>query len=149
MSLRFMELNDLKHIVELENQLFLDDGWSEDDFLYEINENDFSFNYVLEEDGQIVGYVGLWLIYEQAQITTIGVNKAYQKKGYASYMMEKMIEISQFHGCSNISLEVRVSNIPAISLYQKYGFEMVTIRKDYYRNHEDAYLMVKKLEVNE
>ncbi|MCD7950273.1 MAG: ribosomal protein S18-alanine N-acetyltransferase [Erysipelotrichaceae bacterium] len=146
MSLRFMEINDLKRIMELEDQLFYPDGWNEDDFLYEINENDFSFNYVLEIDHHIIGYVGLWLIYEQSQITTIGVDKAYQHQGYASYMMHSMIDLSLLHGCQTMSLEVRVANTPAIQLYQKFGFEIEAIRKDYYRNHDDAYLMVKRLE---
>ncbi|MCD7808624.1 MAG: ribosomal-protein-alanine N-acetyltransferase, partial [Erysipelotrichaceae bacterium] len=84
MSLRFMEINDLKRICELENQLFHLDGWHEEDFLYEINENDFSFNYVLEKDNLIIGYVGLWLIYEQSQITTIVVDKAYNFLLYKS-----------------------------------------------------------------
>ncbi|MCD8028721.1 MAG: ribosomal protein S18-alanine N-acetyltransferase [Erysipelotrichaceae bacterium] len=149
MSLRFMEINDLKRIIELEKQLFIDESWSEKDFLYEMNENDFSFNYVLEENHQIIGYVGLWLLYEQAQIITIGVDKAYQNSGYGSYMMEKMIDLSRYHGCSHMSLEVRVSNIPAIALYKRYGFEIEAIRKNYYRNYEDAYLMVKRLEGHE
>ncbi|MCD7808946.1 MAG: ribosomal protein S18-alanine N-acetyltransferase, partial [Erysipelotrichaceae bacterium] len=94
----------------------------------------------------IIGYVGLWLIYEQSQITTIGVDKAYQHQGYASYMLEKMIDLSLLHGCQTMSLEVRVSNMPAIELYKKFGFEIVALRQDYYRDHEDAYLMLRRLE---
>ena len=62
--------------------------------------------------------------------------------------MKKMIEESLAHQCLNMSLEVRVSNDKAISLYRKYGFETVALRKNYYEdNHEDAYLMIKQLEV--
>lgn len=149
MPLRFMERRDLKRIIELENDLFLSDGWDEEAFLYEMNENDFSFNYVLEIDDIIVGYVGLWLIYEQSQITTIGVDKAYQQCGYGSFMLDKMIALSLHHGCTSMSLEVRVSNVSAINLYKKFGFKIEALRKNYYRNYEDAYLMVKRLEGHE
>lgn len=83
MSIRLMEVKDLKEILTLEHQLFTS-TWNEEDFIYEIETNPFSFNYVIEENNEIIGYAGLWVTYEQAQITTIGVKKEYQRKGYAS-----------------------------------------------------------------
>lgn len=146
MLIRAMELEDLDRIVELEHILFTS-AWNKSDFIYELLENQFSFNYVLEADNQIVGYVGVWLMYEQAQITTIGVDPAYMRRGLGRMMMQEMIELAMNQGCEKMSLEVRVSNQKAISLYESLGFETVTIRKDYYQdNHEDAYLMIKGLE---
>ena len=87
-------------------------------------------------------------MYDQSQITTIGVHPAYQRRGIGNMMMTKMIEESKEHHCITMSLEVRVSNEKAISLYKKNGFETVALRKNYYEdNHEDAYLMIKQLEV--
>lgn len=146
MLIRAMDLDDLDRIVELEHILFTS-AWNKSDFIYELLENQFSFNYVLEENDQIIGYVGVWLMYEQSQITTIGVDPAYWRRGLGRMLMQEMIELAMKQGCEKMSLEVRISNQPAISLYQSLGFETVAIRKDYYQdNHEDAYLMVKGLE---
>ena len=146
MLIRAMDLDDLDRIVELEHILFTS-AWNKSDFIYELLENQFSFNYVLEENDQIIGYVGVWLMYEQSQITPIGVDPAYWRRGLGRMLMQEMIELAMKQGCEKMSLEVRISNQPAISLYQSLGFETVAIRKDYYQdNHEDAYLMVKGLE---
>lgn len=146
MLIRPMEITDLERVVALEEELFTS-AWSESDFLYEILHNDFSFNYVLEDNGYIVGYIGVWIMYEQSQITTIGVDPKYQRQGLGKSMMNTVIDIVSQQGCETISLEVRISNQKAIALYENLGFQTVSIRKDYYQdNHEDAYLMLKKLE---
>lgn len=146
MLIREMNIDDLKRVVVLEEQLFTS-AWRESDFLYEILHNDFSKNYVLEDDGYIVGYVGVWIMYEQAQITTIGVDKNYQRRGLGRELMKTVMDIAKEYGCEMMSLEVRISNHKAISLYESLGFHNVSIRKDYYKdNHEDAYLMIKRLE---
>lgn len=149
MLIRAMDINDLERIVELEQLLFTS-TWDVSDFMYEILENQFSYNYVLEVDGQIVGYVGIWIMYEQSQITTVGIDPHYQGHGYGRMLMEEMIALAISQGCEVMSLEVRVSNHKAISLYKSLGFENQAIRKNYYQdNHEDAYLMVKRLEGEE
>ncbi len=77
MLIRAMDINDLERIVELEHILFTS-TWDVSDFMYEILENQFSYNFVLEVDEQIVGYVGVWIMYEQSQITTVGIDPDYQ-----------------------------------------------------------------------
>lgn len=149
MLIREMDIDDLDRIVSLERELFTS-AWSKSDFLYEIFQNEFSYNFVLEDDKEIVGYIGLWIMYEQAQITTLGIDKRYQRKGLGLFLLERMITFVKEHGCESMSLEVRVSNEAAIRLYEKVGFSQVAIRKNYYQdNHEDAYLMMKSLEVEE
>lgn len=146
MLIRAMSIDDLDRIVELEQQLFTT-SWKKEDFLYEIYENTFSFNFVLEVENIIIGYVGVWIMYEQSQITTIGIDKDYQRKGYAEVLMKEIIQFACEEGSEVMSLEVRVSNQPAISLYEKCGFVNQAVRKNYYQdNNEDAYLMVKGLE---
>lgn len=149
MLIREMNVDDVERIVELEYQLFTS-TWSRDDFLYELLENHFSHNFVLEDNNKIIGYVGIWIMYEQSQITTIGIDSDYQRKGYGKLLMKEAIVFAKQLGCEVMSLEVRQSNEKAISLYQKLGFEKQAIRKNYYQdNHEDAYLMVKRLEERE
>ena len=144
--IRKMDYLDLEEILKLEKELFTS-PWPKSEYEYELKENPYANLYVLEEDGEIVGYYDYWILYEQAQIATIGVKKAKQRQGYAQMMMDHITKDCAEKGCETLSLEVRVSNLPAIAFYEKNGFVRVNIRKNYYEdNHEDAYLMVKALE---
>lgn len=145
MSIREMKSDDLKRVVELENVLFLS-PWKEEDFLHEIKENPMAGYYVFEKENAIIGYIGLWFLGDQCQITTIATDQKYQGHGYASQLMEYAIEKSEELHYQNVNLEVRVSNSKAIGLYEKFGFKNVALRKRYYSNGEDAYLMIKELE---
>ena len=140
-----MKETDLPIVLELEEQLFTS-TWKMDDFLYEMNENPFSQMFVWEEDSEIIGYMGIWIIFEQAQLTNLAVNKKYQGKGYGRKLLEMGISLCQEAGCEIMTLEVRQSNVVAKSLYQSCGFEKVSVKKDYYQdNHEDADVMMKGL----
>lgn len=140
-----MKETDLPIVLELEEQLFTS-TWKMDDFLYEMNENPFSQMFVWEEYSEIVGYMGIWIIFEQAQLTNLAVNKKYQGKGYGRKLLEMGISLCQEAGCEIMTLEVRQSNVVAKSLYQSCGFEKVSVKKDYYQdNHEDADVMMKGL----
>lgn len=144
-----MEVDDLDRILDLERLCF-SSPWSKDDFLYELNENPFGYYVVLKELDKILAYLGLWMDEDRAQITTIGVDPEHRGKGYAKTLMEHMLEVCSSKGVKIYSLEVRVSNQAAISLYQSFGFIQVGLRKAYYQdNHEDAYLMIKESEENE
>ena len=143
--IRRMTQTDADAVAELEAQLFSENPWPKDQFLYELNENPFAKLYVDEENGGIRGYIDFWLIYEQAQIATIGVKKEYQRNGIADALMEQCFADCEKEGCETLSLEVRVSNTPAMTLYEKKGFIRAATRKQYYENGEDAYLMVKPL----
>ena len=147
MLIRRMDLLDIDKIVALEQELF-SSPWDKEAFYYELEKNAFSTILVLEDELEIIGYIGMWLLGDQTQITTLGIKKAYQGNGYAKKLMDKCEEITKMMGYVNINLEVRVSNQKAIKLYEKGGFKIVAIRKNYYQdNHEDAYLMIKEMEV--
>lgn len=144
MLLRAMAINDLDQIIVLEHQLF-SSPWSKEDYLYELSSNPYAKYYVLEDD-KIIGYVGMWITYETAQITTIGIAKERQGQGLSKLLMNKVD--GETRDCEAITLEVRVSNTRAIRLYESYGFRKEAIRKDYYLdNHEDAYLMMKERKI--
>lgn len=139
-----MAVNDLDQIIVLEHQLF-SSPWSKEDYLYELSSNPYAKYYVLEDD-KIIGYVGMWITYETAQITTIGIAKERQGQGLSKLLMNKVD--GETRDCEAITLEVRVSNTRAIRLYESYGFRKEAIRKDYYLdNHEDAYLMMKERKI--
>lgn len=121
MSIREMKVDDLKRIVELEKDLFLS-PWNEVDFIHELKENPMAGYYILEKENQIIGYIGLWFLGDQCQITTIATDRHFQGQGYASQLMEYALEKSEELHYQNVNLEVRVSNVKAIALYQKFGF---------------------------
>ena len=153
MSIREMKVDDLKRIVELEKDLFLS-PWNEEDFIHELKENPMAGYYIekgdncafVKKENQIIGYIGLWFLGDQCQITTIATDRHFQGQGCASQLMEYALEKSEELHYQNVNLEVRVSNVKAIALYQKFGFKNVAVRKRYYSNGEDAYLMIKELE---
>lgn len=143
--IRAAEGQDLDRIAELENVLFADSPWPWKEFEHELHENPFAILLVDEEEGRVVGYLDYWILYEQAQVATIGVDPEYQNRGIGSALLSYAEKDAADQGCETFSLEVRVSNAPARHLYEKHGFIQVNIRKGYYENGEDAYLMVKPI----
>lgn len=143
--IRAAEDQDLDRIAELENVLFADSPWPWKEFEHELHENPFAILLVDEEEGRLVGYLDYWILYEQAQVATIGVDPEYQNRGIGSALLSYAEKDAADQGCETFSLEVRVSNAPARHLYEKHGFIQVNIRKGYYENGEDAYLMVKPI----
>lgn len=143
--IRAAEDQDLDRIAELENVLFADSPWPWKEFEHELHENPFAILLVDEEEGRVVGYLDYWILYEQAQVATIGVDPEFQNRGIGSALLSYAEKDAADQGCETFSLEVRVSNAPARHLYEKHGFIQVNIRKGYYENGEDAYLMVKPI----
>ena len=90
----------------------------------------------------MVGYAGMWLVIDEAHITTIAVREGSRGKGLGELLLTSLIEAAAEMGADRLTLEVRVSNEPAQGLYEKYGFERQGVRARYYSdNNEDAYIM--------
>jgi ribosomal-protein-alanine acetyltransferase len=90
----------------------------------------------------IIGFAGMWMAYDEAHVTTIGVEPNYQGQGLGELLLLCMVDEAIARGASWLTLEVRVSNTPAQTLYRKYGFTVQGTRKRYYSdNHEDALIM--------
>ncbi len=102
--------------------------------------NTFTHNIVIFNNNKILGFVIYSEIYENCEIIDVFVKEKYRKNGYASKMLSEVIEKNKNR---SITLEVNSTNVPALELYNKLGFEKVAIRKGYY-NGVDAYLMRKK-----
>ena len=93
-------------------------------------------------DYAIVGYAGLWLMVDEAHVTTIGVHPAHRGHGAGELLFIGLADIAEHMRAHRITLEVRVSNLSAQALYRKYGLEIAGVRKRYYSdNGEDAYIM--------
>ena len=104
--------------------------------------------YVIAQDlstGEVVGFVGVWIIAGEGDITNIAVSSKYRKLGIASNLLIKLFDVCKTFNCEDITLEVRASNIPAQNLYKKFNFKEEGIRKGYYSdNGEDAIIMWKR-----
>jgi ribosomal-protein-alanine N-acetyltransferase len=99
-----------------------------------------------DEDGHrrfpVVGYAGLWLMVDEGHVTTIGVHPDHRGKGAGELLFLGLVDIAAEMKAARVTLEVRVSNLPAQALYRKYGLEIAGVRKRYYSdNGEDAYIM--------
>ncbi|MGL4819203.1 MAG: ribosomal protein S18-alanine N-acetyltransferase [Bacilli bacterium] len=142
---RKMTANDIQTVAALDKQLFTL-PWDEATFDREINDNVYSTYVVAEIDSEIIGYGGVWCVHGDAQVTNIGVREDYRGQGIAQAIMYILLDIAKLEQCTNISLEVRLSNAPAQHVYRKVGFQDGGVRKNYYQdNGEDAKVMWKQL----
>ena len=144
--LREMELGDVDRIMEIEKEAF-STPWSRNAFIKEITENMLAKYIVVEVEGEVAGYAGIWLIMDEGHITNIAVAKKYRGQGVGKYLMMGLIDYCKKLGVPNMTLEVRESNIIAQNLYKMYGFLDCGIRPNYYADdHEDAVIMWKTIE---
>ncbi|MDW8299067.1 MAG: ribosomal protein S18-alanine N-acetyltransferase [Anaerolineae bacterium] len=143
-TLRYMRLQDVPHVMVIDRLAF-QTPWSMNSYIFEINDNRSAHMIVLEQNSEtplIVGYSGMWLIDGEAHISTIATHPDWRGRGLGEVLLAGMVLRSMHLGATYSVLEVRVSNVPAINLYRKYEFQIVSVRKGYYRdNNEDAYLM--------
>ena len=94
------------------------------------------------EEKQVIGYVGCWISFEEAQITNVAVAPAYRGRHVGTEMMAELIRRVKEKGVTALTLEVRPSNEPALALYRNYGFKEAGRRPHYYSdNGEDAIIM--------
>jgi [ribosomal protein S18]-alanine N-acetyltransferase len=95
-----------------------------------------------EQVGILVGYAGLWAIEDEGHITNVAVHPDYRRMHLGSILVNMLIADTRKEGLRRFTLEVRVSNQAAISLYEKFGFRSAGLRKGYYEdNNEDAMIM--------
>lgn len=118
--------------------------WSQSAFENEMS-NNLACYHVLEDNGQIIGYAGYWHVLNEAHITNIAVLPTCRRKGLGSKLLAYIIRDARQRGVDYMTLEVRVSNLSARRLYEKYGFQQAGIRPCYYSdNREDALIMTKQ-----
>ncbi|WLD93688.1 ribosomal protein S18-alanine N-acetyltransferase [Alkalihalobacillus sp. AL-G] len=140
-TFRVMTLEDLEAILKIEHTSF-PNPWSRTAFYNEVVNNQFATYLLLEIDGQVIGYCGIWIIIDEAHITNIAILPEYRGKNYGEALFRKAIDEARRHGAKTMTLEVRLSNRVAQNMYRKFGFENGGIRKNYYTdNGEDALVM--------
>lgn len=147
--IRKAEERDIEDVANLEELCFAM-PWSRDAIKTEILENDKAIYIVgelVEDTKRIVGYIGLWQIFDEGHIMNVCVDPVYRRNHIGYDLLETMIDVTSKKGINKWTLEVRKSNYPAIRLYKKLGFLEVGIRRGYYEdNKEDAIIMWKGLD---
>lgn len=138
MMIRKMTDEDISSVSMLDSKVF-SKSWNEQMFCDEIKK-DYAHYFVCEMDGEIVGYAGIWCIYETAELMRIGVLPTYRGRGIGKQLMDEIGACAKSQGCERMMLEVRKSNEKARKLYEKDGFSEISVRKGYY-DGEDAIIM--------
>ncbi len=155
-----MTLDDLDQVMEIEHLAF-PAPWSVRAYRFELTENEQSTMLVVRpaisrpgllaalaqrlRDSRlprVLGYGGFWLLVDEAHICTIAVHPEWRGRGLGELLLLSLLQRGQRLGACRATLEVRVSNLSALGLYHKVGFQIVSLQKRYYAdNQEDAYIM--------
>lgn len=141
-----IQAEDITAVNALEQAAY-GDKWSHRDYNHELHRNALAHNCVLHltfPSRSLVGHAGFWLLADELHISTIAVQPEWRGLGLGEWLLLHLIEQGQPMGATLATLEVRLSNQVAISLYQKYGFAEVGRRPRYYSDGEDALLLTTR-----
>ena len=141
MEITEMTLTDLE---QMKNTLYsdFDNFWSYNVLKQEL-ENENTTYVIAKEKEDVVGFAGISICFDEATLNNIVVKKSCRGRGIGGELLESLIDICGDLNAKTLTLEVDVSNEPAIHLYEKFGFKNLGIRKKYYNNSRDAYIMTK------
>ena len=142
-TVREMKASDVEAVSEIEHEAF-SMPWSSEDFL-EMVEAEYAHYYVAESNGRIVGCCGVRNLMGEGEITNVVVAASYRRQGIGRQMLEYLLREVKTLGIGDCTLEVRVSNTPAIRLYESLGFHGEGVRPRFYEKPvEDALIMWKR-----
>jgi ribosomal-protein-alanine N-acetyltransferase len=136
-----MRLEDVDEVQRIEQASF-STPWPSNAYRSELQSNRLASYLIARIDDTIVGYGGMWLMVDEAHITTFAVHPAWRRQGIGERLLLAFLDFARDRHAREATLEVRLSNLPARRLYEKYGFRPVGLRPRYYSdNNEDALIM--------
>ena len=136
-----MQIEDLDAVHGIELASF-SSPWPPNAYRSELETNRLASYLVGRIDGEIVAYGGMWLMVDEAHITTFAVHPAWRRQGLGERLLLAFLDLARDRHAREATLEVRLSNLAARRLYEKYGFRPVGLRPRYYSdNDEDALIM--------
>ena len=143
MTAEKLTLAHLSQVAELEKVCFAD-PWSEK--ALEILVTDEAYGAVCLENGRAMAYGSILWGVDEGQIINVATHPDARRRGMGAAVLEHLIATATTRGCEQLSLEVRISNTPAIALYERYGFLKMGLRRGFYKHPtEDAYVMCLSL----
>lgn len=142
--IRAMTEQDLDQIIEIEHEAF-PTPWSRESYMGELK-NRWASYLVCDYEGEVAGYAGIWVVFEEAHITNVAVNNKFRSLGMGKTLMSEAEKVARSKQANRILLEVRPSNERAVKMYKNLGYIATGLRKEYYSdNREDAIIMTKYL----
>jgi ribosomal-protein-alanine N-acetyltransferase len=136
-----MKVEDLPAVHVIERESF-STPWPAHAYRQELENNRLAAYIVARWEEEIVGFAGIWLLVDEAHVTTFATRRAWRRQGVGERLLLALLDLARARGANEATLEVRPSNIPARRLYEKYGFKGVGVRPRYYSDdNEDALIM--------
>ena len=136
-----MEVTDIPAVHRIERQSF-PVPWPAYAFRQELEANRLARYLVVRAGDRVVAYAGLWLMVDEAHVTTFAVLPEWRRRGVGRRLMLALMDLATSVGARTATLEVRLTNMPARRLYEQFGFRPVGVRPRYYSdNGEDALIM--------
>ena len=147
-KIRRMMLSDLDEVSIIEADAYGEVHWTRDNFVSELDNTVGDYNVLYKDENEILGYLGSWMIIDEMHITTIATAKNHTRKGVAEALLIAQIFKALEQNIKALTLEVRVSNIKAQGLYEKYLFKRQGIRKRYYEDTLESALIMWTEDIN-
>ncbi len=139
-----MAESDLDEVLAIERESF-PSAWSRESYEREVRNRN-SYYFTARYGRGLVGYFGMWVVVDEAHITTLAVHPQWRRKGLGRRLLDLVIDVARRQGASRVTLEVREGNGPAIAMYRKSGFETKGILPGYYGDtRENGVVMWKAL----
>lgn len=147
MIYRLATSEDFEQVLQIENECFKQ-PYSSKELEYEFNENPVNKIIVAENEGKVIGFIDFLITFNSSTIMQVAVTSKYRGRGIATQLLAEMEEYFPTEiddVVETITLEVRESNEAAKALYLKNGYEIVLLKKNYYKDGENAIYMLKRL----
>ena len=144
MIIREWKYEDILRISEIEKECFPQEPWSFKMLASTFDTESFT-GLIAEDGGEVLGYGGITVAADSADIENVAVTEAYRRGGVSTAILNALCNTAKEKGAEKVFLEVRVSNSAEMSLYLKNGFKGVYARTRYYSDGEDCLVMVREL----
>ena len=138
-TIRKASLDDLKQIYLIEKDVFYNEHWTLEMLESELKNFLGRTTWIIEESTVILGYCMMRILYNEANIINMAIKSSRQWEGLGSFLLSHVL--NQLPMNSSVFLEVKESNLSAINLYQRLGFKVINLRKNYYKNGRAALIM--------
>lgn len=137
-----MSLNDLEKIKDILISDF-DDFWNFNILKEELESPNSKYIIAKTNDGEIIGFTGIKILVDNADIMNIVVKKSWRNQGVGNLLLNNLISLCKDLNLLSLSLEVNEDNLPAIHLYEKFGFKNIGVRKNYYQDKNGIVMSYK------
>lgn len=144
MLIRPWKYEDILRISEIEKECFPKEPWSFRTLASSFETEGF-IGLIADDEGEIAGYGGITVAADTADIDNVAVCEPFRRSGTGALLLEELCKAAKARGAKKAFLEVRVSNVSAMSLYLKHGFKGAYARTRYYSDGEDCLVMVREL----